>query len=68
MNKYIYLFIIYIPLNISAQFTSQHIKLASQWTEENKENKQLYNDVVGWYDSLNNKEYAIIGGIDSIFF
>ena len=68
MNKYIYLFIIYIPLNISAQFTSQHIKLASQWTEENKENKQLYNDVVGWYDSINNKEYAIIGGIDSIFF
>ncbi len=30
--------------------------------------EQQYNEVIGWYQQAKNKEYAIIGGIDSIYF
>lgn len=30
--------------------------------------RQKFNDVWGWYDSAKNREYAIVGSIDSIYF
>lgn len=45
--------------------------LLAKWNNPNLprvDGDQIWNDVMGWHDSLNNKEYIITGSGDSIYF
>ncbi len=48
-----------------------NMTLLSNWNNLNLptlSGKQRFNDVWGWYDSINAREYAILGSIDSVYF
>lgn len=50
---------------------SFNMNLISNWNNINLpslSSGQKFNDVWGWYDSSKNREYAILGSIDSIYF
>jgi len=49
---------------------SFNINLLSRWDNDSlpSNGEQQYNEVIGWYQQSSNKEYAILGGIDSIYF
>lgn len=70
--KYIYIGLIFLgfTFHIYSQPISHHITLLSAWNSLSAPNKngQKFNDVVGWYDPIKKKEYAILGGLDSIYF
>ncbi len=58
-----------ISNTIQAQ-TSLNMQLLAHYNDTSlvKHNTQIWNDVMGWYDSVKQKEYMISGTTDSIYF
>lgn len=63
------LFLLFFPFGIWAQNHSQ-LTLLSHWNDPNLpivDGDQVWNDLIGWNDSIKNKEYLIAGSTDSIY-
>ena len=61
-----------ILYNVHAQ-DAYHMKLLGNWnnpslTPNPNMPGQLWSELTGWVDTLNNREYIIMGSIDSVYF
>ncbi|MBC7412107.1 MAG: choice-of-anchor B family protein [Bacteroidia bacterium] len=73
MKQVFYILLFCTSFTVKAQvFTSQNINLLSRWQaigeSTNSWNKNLYAGVYGWYDTVKNREYAIVGGASGYYF
>ena len=67
---YILLFILFSINELKAQ-QSLNMELLSQWNDTTLQpidGDQLWSDIMGYHDSIKNKEYAILFGNDSFYF
>ena len=77
MKNYILILMLWAGLGASAQ-TQQayHFDLAGHWNDTSLASlsnpfssaRQIWNDLIGWTDPANGKEYVIMVSIDSIYF
>ncbi|MCU0423800.1 MAG: choice-of-anchor B family protein [Bacteroidia bacterium] len=68
MNKYL---IFLLTLLVNSQLNAQgrlNMQLLAHYQHDSAFGEFYWNDIMGWYDSTNNKEYMIAGTRDSIFF
>lgn len=72
MRVVILIFILSCNLSALKSQNSFHINLLSNWNNPNLSKVDglgsIWNDITGWHDSTSNREYAIAGTGDSIYF
>lgn len=67
---FIVFFLFIIESNVKSQ-QSMNMELLANWNDttlEKIDGDQLWSDIIGYYDSINKKEFAIMMGNDSIYF
>jgi choice-of-anchor B domain-containing protein len=69
---YTALFFSVLAINASAQYPSQNITLLSNWDSAQVPQEPTYyiryNGIWGWHNTVDNKEYAIIGSSEGVHF
>ncbi len=71
MKRPLIIFFFFLGQHLSFSQISWNINLLSRWDNDSSPTTSQgiqYNEVTGWYQQSKNKEYAILGGIDSIYF
>jgi len=72
MVKQFFILLFFFGLNQAfAQDKFLNIQLLDHWQNTNLpriNNTQIWNDLTGWVDTINKKEYVIAGSTDSIYF
>ena len=71
MFKFLWGMMIWIGLHVTASAqNSLNMQLLGHYNDTSlaKNGTQIWNDVMGWHDTITNKEYMIAGTTDSIYF
>jgi choice-of-anchor B domain-containing protein len=70
MNRIIFLWLLNLMVNLPV-FSQMNLTLLSHWNNPNLpkvDGDQIWNDVMGWHDTIHNREYIIAGTTDSFYF
>lgn len=72
MKKLYFFLFALLPFVASAQYSSQNINLVGHWFNPTQDPEPVYGiqyqGIWGWYDSTNQREYAILGASDGTYF